>query len=446
MDVATGTLVMLFYRLSGSFCWALAGIITARALSVEERGAYVAAVVIVAAVGHVAGRFTSSSGYFITNRKQPPEEVAANELVLALAGGLVLLAGALAVAATASGDDRLLIVLVGLGLAPAMTKSVMGGVFLAQNKLGRNQLAAQGHAWVGVVLLAGWVVILGHRSATNALGAWIAGQYIALVLVLFAGRGWWGWMRQHGLDPVLMRRLLAFGAVVGTVGIVSILNLRTSQLLVAALDGREGVGIYASAVAASEALWLAAGAVAAASYSRVGGLARDESARLTARAVRHSVLIAAGIGAVLFVLAPVLIEFVYGSRYTGATESARVLAVGAVVFAARPLLWNYFTVQLGKPRIVLVLEVLSAVVGVGLSVVLIPQMGYVGAAWGTAVAYLLTMGVATRIFARTSGLPGSELWRLRSDDIRSYWRLGQRLARRGGRTPVALPASAGEEL
>jgi O-antigen/teichoic acid export membrane protein len=243
-----------------------------------------------------------------------------------------------------------------------------------------------------------------------------------------------------------MRRLLAFGAVVGTVGIVSIVNLRTSQLLVAALDGREGVGIYASAVAASEALWLAAGAVAAASYSRVGSMSREEAGQLTARAVRHSVLIAVCVGATLFVLAPVLIEFVYGSRYTGATNSARILAIGAIVFAARPLLWNYFTVQLGKPRIVLAMEVLSAVVGIGLSLILIPEMGYVGAAWATAVAYLLTIGVASQLFAKTSGVPASELWRIRGDDILSYWRLGKRLLRRFRGGPVAVAASVGEEL
>jgi O-antigen/teichoic acid export membrane protein len=446
MDIALGTLVMLLFRISGGFCWALAGVVTARTLSVGDRGTYVAAVLAIGALGHLAARLTAASGYLVANQKRPVPEVSANGIVMATVGGILMLLISLVVAVVVGGDDRVLIVLIGVGLAPSMLKGVLGGVFLAQGRLGWAQLAGNGNAWFGVVTLGIWVIVLGHRTPEHAVGAWVFGHYLALAFVLLGSGSWLSWLAGHGVSLAQVRVMLTFGASMTLVGVIAIVNFRLSQFFVLALDGREGVGMYASATTASEALWLVAGALAGASYARVGRLDRQDSARLTARTVRHSILTAAALGAILFFTAPLAITLVFGPEYQPAVTSARILAVAAVMFAGRISLWSYFTVQVGKPWTIFGLEALSLVLSSGLCLVFIPQVGFVGAAWATLATYAVTISVAAYLFKRSSGVPVSELWMIRLDDLLSYWRLARRITNATRGLPLSpVPARATED-
>ena len=67
---------------------------------------------------------------------------------------------------------------------------------------------------------------------------------------------------------------------------------------------------------------------------------------------------------------------------------------------------------------------------------LIPSIGYTGAAWATTLSYTLSATIATVIFLRMTHIPASELWRIRADDVLSYFRLLRRLVRRRPLTPV----------
>jgi Na+-driven multidrug efflux pump len=105
------------------------------------------------------------------------------------------------------------------------------------------------------------------------------------------------------------------------------------------------------------------------------------------------------------------------------------------VFAAQPLLNNYFTNQLGRPSIPLILGTIALVMSVVASALLIPHYGSSGAAWGTTISYVVTGAVGVSLFLWLSNVPGSELWRIRWDDILSYFRLaGEILGKFGIRT------------
>ena len=61
---------------------------------------------------------------------------------------------------------------------------------------------------------------------------------------------------------------------------------------------------------------------------------------------------------------------------------------------------------------------------------LIPTIGYTGAAWATTLSYTLSAAIATVVFLRITGIPASELWRIRQDDVLSYFRLVRQVIRR----------------
>ena len=425
MDLARGSIWAFFYRGVGAFLWLLIGVITARALTVSDRGSYSSAVAFIASAAGVSASFAASSGYFVSNQRRPAGEVASNTILLSGVVSLALLAVAGVVALASEGEFRTLALFVGLGIVPDVARNGIAGVFLGIGRIGRWAMSAYVPPAAGIVTVTLWVVVLDHHDATNALGAWVAGQYLSLVLAAALGWRWWGWFGSHRPDLQLMRRVVTFGTMTGLVAFMGILNARAGQLLVIWLDSRTAAGLYASAAALSEGALFFATAVSTASFARIGSLERQEAATLTARTVRHALVLSLPAAAMLFVLAPWVITVLFGTRYEDAGLSLRILTVGAAVAAPRVLLGNYFIVQLGRPHLIFGVSLAASVLNIVLGLILIPQAGYAGAAVAASVSYCLATIVTVALFLATSEVPANELWRVTTADIALYVRLAR---------------------
>jgi O-antigen/teichoic acid export membrane protein len=426
MDIAKGSVIALGYRIVGSAFWAAIGIITARTLSVEDRGTYAIALLTALTIGAIFGSFSSSFGYYITNQKRPPAEVASNGLLLAAGVSLAILAST-GIASLFVGDgNRLMLWLVGLAIVPNVLQRPISASFIATNQIGRHGLSTYGQAYMGTVTIAIWVVLLDNRTAPAAIGAWAVGEYIALAVAIGLGRSWWGWLLHHRPNPVLMRAVVGFGLVTGMAGVLGFVNARISQLLVGGIEGSEGAGIYASALPVAEGLGLFAGAIAIASYANIGRLGRRESADLAARSIRHSLLIV-GLGAVtLVVFAPVVISVLFGDRYLAADQALRILSVGALVDTPWTFFATFFVIQLGRPKLVLIFAAATTGFNIALSSILINQIGFEGGAWATATSQALRTCASAALFMHVAHVPLRDLILIRRADLQRYVDLAHR--------------------
>ena len=228
----------------------------------------------------------------------------------------------------------------------------------------------------------------------------------------------------------------------GMAGAISYFNYRVDQLLVTALDSAASAGIYSRAVVVAEGLWLLSTSLAVASYATIGGASRHEAARITARAVRHTLFIVSAGAVAIAVLAPFILETLFGARYLPADRSLRILCVGTALFAPQSLLSNYFTVQLGRPWIPMSVALASCLVNVALSAILLPRIGFVGGAWATTISYALAGLFSVGVFLRVSDARLSDLWRLRRDDIGLYVRTAREVLDRLAslRPPAGRPS------
>ena len=301
--------------------------------------------------------------------------------------------------------------------------------------------AANGYGIVALPLFLLWVVLPDRRTAADALAAWIAAQYVTLALLALWGRRWWGWLARHRPDAALMRRMVSYGALTGLAGVVSFLNYRIDQLLVAGLDGARGAGIYATGVTVAEGLWIFSSAVAVATYAPIGSLDRRASAELAARAVRHTLLVASAMALPLLLLAEPLLGLVFGGTYREAAWVLRILVVATLLYAPQGIVSNFYSVQLGRPSIPLALAASSALINVALSFLLIPRLGFVGGAWATFASYAAVSAASVLLFARLGGVPAWELVRVRRSDLRSYGHLLERVRRRLPFVRAARPAA-----
>ena len=190
-------------------------------------------------------------------------------------------------------------------------------------------------------------------------------------------------------EPALAGRVLRFGLRSQVGGVVGLLNLRLDFLVLGAMAGPAAVGTYAVASKYAELLRLPALAATWVTYPRV---ARMGAAAFGARARQlMAPLLAGGLlaAAALALLAFPLFPWLYGEQFYSAIWPAVIIVSGLVAEPAAGVC-SAFLLGSGRPGLNSLLLGAGLVVTLTLDVVLIPVHGAVGAAWASAVAYLLT--------------------------------------------------------
>src|SRR5450759_752031 len=181
----------------------------------------------------------------------------------------------------------------------------------------------------------------------------------------------------------LAGRVLRFGLRSQVGGTVGLLNLRFDFLVLGAMAGPAAVGIYAVASKYAELLRLPALALTWVTYPRVARMGASTFGP-RARALMAP-LLAAGLVLLVFPLFP----WLYGVQFHAAILPAVIILFGLVAEPAAGV-GSAFLLGAGRPGLNSLLLGAGLVVTLVLDVVLIPSHGAVGAAWASAVAYLLT--------------------------------------------------------
>lgn len=439
MEIALGALRTLLYRVGGIVIWAIIGVITARTLSVADRGTYASMIALMFIVAALAPGIGDAAGYFVSKRGHRPGEILAAILLLSAVMSLLQF-GVLAAWGWTRWEDRTLIPIIGLGIFPQLARMSLSSLFMGTGHLTRMALGAQGQAYWGLLAVVLWVVVLDHRTAEDALGAFVAAQWVALAALIALTEKEWRRDLLRGVSRTTLRGMVTYGSLPGIATLVAMSNTRLGQILVIRLDGAASAGIYASAITIAEALWLFSSSTANASFRSIGTLPGDEAARLTARTFRYLVPVVALPALGIALLAPTLIGTLYGDRYTEGATALRIFCLAATIFAPVSLLNTYFLVQLGRPVMGLLLSTVNTTVNVSLSLLLIPRFGYEGAALAALGAFSVATILAITLFLRISRLPAAELWRVRREDLEGYRSAVRRLLR--GKRLVEAPTPA----
>ncbi len=275
-------------------------------------------------------------------------------------------------------------------------------------------------ALVGAVVYAGGgvVAVLGAVLAAEAANA--AAAYALLRWKLAPLRPSWN-------RPTLVY-LLAQAWPIATVGILNNVYVQQDALLLKWLlgDYRE-IGYFAAAYRlvtffiflSVPMLW-----PLLPEFSRRAGTGVAELVAGARRAARLALFIVLPAGVMAAWFAPELIKFIFGAPYLPA---ASALALLAVTMVARPLgyIADASLIAAGRQRYLAVVAGVIVATNFALDVILIPRLGFMGAAWGTVVADiagLFAAALLTGVLFRKS------------------------LVDRGALTPVALATAIGAGL
>ena len=188
----------------------------------------------------------------------------------------------------------------------------------------------------------GALALLGSLTVGTAIGAWIVGQAICVVLLVIYVARHAGFGRP---DAGTARQQFGFGSRTHPSRFLGVGQYRADQWFVGAIAGSRELGIYSVAVAWAEALFYLAGVLVLIQRPDLVRAEREEAVRDASRMFRVAVILASIMAVGLIVLAPVLCVTVFGDEFGGAVEMLRILAFAAPGIVAVELLGGALIAQ-----------------------------------------------------------------------------------------------------
>ncbi|MCC6380882.1 MAG: hypothetical protein IT304_00160 [Dehalococcoidia bacterium] len=437
MSIAYGGVVAFLFRGMNLVIALATVILTSHQLSADDYGVFVLGLTVVGVANAVTGGLTAAVAYQVANQRRAPGTALVNGGAVALSLGLVAVLAGFGGGALLAGEAGRVALPVGAAGAAVVLNSVLAGSFLGREAFVRYNLALVVPPALALSAIAVTFAVLGHRSPEAALAAFAAGQWLALLLLALTS----GLVPRGGLrvERQLVRALVRFALLAGVSSGVSYLNYRADLFVVRHFEGEHGVATYSLAVYIAESVWQVSGSLALAAYARMGALDRPAAAALTARVMRHTVVLLGVICVVLFAGAGLIESLLFGEKYAGMASALRFILPGVLLYSLAQSFSGFYTYQRGLPYVAALVASVGLVVDLALDLALVPAMGVNGAALASAIAYGGAILGALAFFLRGERIGPSQVFRFGQSDLDDYRALVGRL-----RSAVRLTPAGGQ--
>ena len=326
--------------------------------------------------------------------RRSPATVVANLLGIKtiMAGVGLLVVAALTMLLERWGEQRLLLLALGLGLFPQAYASSLMVRFQASHTMERlvPVEAVTGGVYLGGVYL---VALLG-LGVGSVIGVHVMWEFLTVLLVALVWRLSWGGGLGGGVglwDRGLAWRIFREGVPLGLLELIVMVYSRLGIFLLEEYGGLGAVGQYYTAFKVSEPLLAVAGAIAISALPVLSRLAEDRKLdELRGMFVRYSLrsaMLSCAVAVVVSLLS------VWGLSLIKAEYSAAAPALQALVWATVFMFQNQLSSSVinafGKFHYLTIFACLNLVVFTICGFTLVPRMGPTGAALST----LITEGI-----------------------------------------------------
>ncbi|MGC9665572.1 lipopolysaccharide biosynthesis protein [Planosporangium sp. 12N6] len=413
-------------RLACMVLGAVTGVVVARALHPEGRGAF-AVVMTLATITLSVGHLSVEQAQMALWRDARAMIPANAALLGPVVGGFAALTAAAVVAVLGRDVVPLSsVTLTGVALLSApfgMTVLYLNSVLVLQARVDVVNRSLLITTLLQVAVLLG-CAFTGTLTVAVAIWVWSVSVGFPLVVLIPAIRP-----RLRDRNLGFARRTVLFGLRYHAGFAALFLLMRLDVLILNALSDAMAVGLYAAAVTVAEMSRILTDAAAQVATSRQAGGELTDAAVVTARATRLSTLLAcAAVGGVC-VVAPLAVPLLYGEAFRGSVAALFALAPGMFALGATRALGVYL-LRLDRPVRMTAITVVAVAANILLCLVLIPRWGIVGCALASSACYVAVAGCQVAWFVRATGVPLTGLLPGRAEIVR----LRRTVAARSGST------------
>jgi O-antigen/teichoic acid export membrane protein len=182
--------------------------------------------------------------------------------------------------------------------------------------------------------------------------------------------------------------------------------LKIDQVMLQQLAGSSVLGIYAAAIKLSEGWYFIGGIITTVMAPKVYRLQQSDQTgydNFLKKMIAYLIVLAGMIVMLISILSDVLLNFLYGGSYQGASTILNV-HIWALFFAYLGCVQGIYWIAEGLQKVFLYQNLCSALLNMSLNLLLIPAYQGVGAAWATVIAYGLPVLMVPYVVRRASHL------------------------------------------
>jgi O-antigen/teichoic acid export membrane protein len=414
---ANGAVGVLASRLAGQGASFLSAVLVSRALGPSGRGTFAYTVTLLGIILVTTSGHPGAVAWQYAKRLVPIEAVrtSMNRLVL-FASGI----GAIAMFALyrADGTTDTSVLVVAVTIPFAVYAQSASGVFLANAEMA--PLAFQ--QLITTVVTAALFVALFVTGVGNIAAymlCWCSAYVVCAAFTAYYLRRMKLPEARAGVSGRTREQAL-FAAKLCLNGVATYLNLRVDVFIIMFVLGRSELGVYSVGIAIAEALWQMSRSVAAAVLSRVARGGKEDAARLTAKAARISLSLGAvGAIAIAAVVHPIVVGL-FGQSFSAAIPVTLALLPGVVLYSAMPAISQFFSQQVGEPKIPLAVSVTSTVLCAVITALTVRRYGLMAGAIATSISYGVSFCVSLVYFGRETSLRPLDVILVRRSDFAPY--------------------------
>jgi len=251
------------------------------------------------------------------------------------------------------------------------------------------------------------------------VSAYLKSLYVSYVFAFLAGL----WMifpfvkkTASGGMKAALKEIFHYGSIMQLGNILQFLNYRVSYYFIEFFLNRAAVGIYSVGVQLSESIWLMAKSIHMVQYTRISNEEDPQYAvRLTMNLLKITFLLTLICLILILLLLNLFFSLIFKPAFNEVPSIMLALSSGILIFSISIILSPYFS-GTGKP----VHNTISAAIGLvftlAFSLIFIPRMGLMGAAWAATLAYSTATLYQLIVFVRKTKVTSADFL-LRKKDI-----------------------------
>jgi O-antigen/teichoic acid export membrane protein len=294
--------------------------------------------------------------------------------------------------------------------------SYMQGYNLALGRFGEFNRLKWVPKLVYLLAILLFVSLLGW-NVKGALIAMISANIITLLLYLKMYRGSLAGFKIGPLPLKVIKSLLGYGSLYALAFLVTRLNHKIDILILKRMCDISEVGFYSLGANVAETIWQVPIAIGVVLMTRTANHSNQRVATgEVCSSLRISLLVVVFAASLLYLLAPFLVNILFGERYSASIPIIRTILPGILFFVVLKILNSQF-IGTGLPHLTMIALLPALLINIILNILFIPSYKGIGAAMATNISYFIASFVLIIIYSRTFKTGLLEIFRYRRSDF-----------------------------
>ena len=224
-----------------------------------------------------------------------------------------------------------------------------------------------------------------------------------------------------GKTPLkVIKSLVSYGSLYALAFLVTRLNHKIDILLLKRMCDLAEVGYYSLGA-------IAVGVVLMTKSATHGN--QKLVTRQVCSTLRVSILVVLGAAIILYAIAPQLVSFLFGERYSPSVPIVRTILPGILFFVILKIINSQF-IGTGKPHLTMIALIPALFLNIILNLLFIPVYKGLGAAMATNISYFSGCFVLLLVYARTFETGLMEIFRYQKSDFNFIRKIRSKLSSR----------------